>query len=233
MKHAIKLTAILASLTLLTGCGAFNTSEQTAEYNAPITDAPATVPADSDSEEVADCCGDSLDCCSDSDSDCCEKKSETAAPEKAELNLGYLNSTAHLLAFVAAEEGYFAEEGLNVTLTQFSSAGELVNGLDLYPVGRQDQVALSDARFFSGAASLGSFFPWAYNHVSLSPSAVLVIREGVTKVVNIKEQNYVTKIVDMVPDVVDRFSAAIRGKSMMSDEEAAGIAFPDETQKDS
>ena len=27
--------------------------------------------------------------------------------------------------------------------------------------------------FFSGAASLGSFFPWAYNHVSLSPSAVL------------------------------------------------------------
>ena len=130
MKHAIKLTAILASLTLLTGCGAFNTSEQTAEYNAPITDAPATVPADSDSEEVADCCGDSLDCCSDSDSDCCEKKSETAAPEKAELNLGYLNSTAHLLAFVAAEEGYFAEEGLNVTLTQFSSAGELVNGLE-------------------------------------------------------------------------------------------------------
>ena len=67
----------------------------------------------------------------------------------------------------------------------------------------------------------------------ISPSAVLVIREGVTKVVNIKEQNYVTKIVDMVPDVVDRFSAAIRGKSMMSDEEAAGIAFPDETQKDS
>ena len=130
MKHAIKLTAILASLTLLTGCGAFNTSEQTAEYNAPITDAPATVPADSDSEEVADCCGDSLDCCSDSDSDCCEKKNETAAPEKAELNLGYLNSTAHLLAFVAAEEGYFAEEGLNVTLTQFSSAGELVNGLE-------------------------------------------------------------------------------------------------------
>ncbi|HBB71349.1 MAG TPA: hypothetical protein DCZ71_01930, partial [Ruminococcus sp.] len=41
-----------------------------------------------------------------------------------------LNSTAHLLAFVAAEEGYFEEEGLNVTLTQFSSAAELVNGLE-------------------------------------------------------------------------------------------------------
>ena len=27
--------------------------------------------------------------------------------------------------------------------------------------------------FFGGAASLGTFFPWAYNHVSLSPSAVI------------------------------------------------------------
>ncbi|MGN0621404.1 MAG: ABC transporter substrate-binding protein [Porcipelethomonas sp.] len=52
------------------------------------------------------------------------------ALEKTDFNLGYLNSTAHLLAFVAQEEGYFKEEGLNVTLTQFSSAAELVNGLE-------------------------------------------------------------------------------------------------------
>lgn len=50
--------------------------------------------------------------------------------EKIDFNLGYLNSTAHLLGFVAAEEGYFEEEGLNVTLTQFSSAAELANGLE-------------------------------------------------------------------------------------------------------
>ncbi len=50
--------------------------------------------------------------------------------EKTDITIGYLNSTAHLLAFVAQEEGYFAEEGLNVTLTQFSSASELVNGLE-------------------------------------------------------------------------------------------------------
>lgn len=54
---------------------------------------------------------------------------QTTALEKTNFNLGYLNSTAHLLAFVAQEEGYFAEEGLNVTLTQFSSAAELANGL--------------------------------------------------------------------------------------------------------
>ena len=47
-----------------------------------------------------------------------------------DFNVGYLNSTAHLLAFVAKEEGYFQEEGLNVTLTQFSSASELSSGLE-------------------------------------------------------------------------------------------------------
>lgn len=50
--------------------------------------------------------------------------------EKTDFNIGYLNSTAHLLAFVAKEEGYFSEEGLDVTLTQFASAAELANGLE-------------------------------------------------------------------------------------------------------
>ena len=54
---------------------------------------------------------------------------ENAAVEKADFGLGYLNSTAHLLGFIAKEEGYFEEEGLNVTLTQFSSASELATGL--------------------------------------------------------------------------------------------------------
>lgn len=58
------------------------------------------------------------------------KTTQTAQLEKTDFNLGYLNSTAHLLAFVAAEEGYFKEEGLNVTLTQFSSAAELSSGLE-------------------------------------------------------------------------------------------------------
>lgn len=55
---------------------------------------------------------------------------QTSNLEKKAFNLGYLNSTAHLLAFVAKEEGYFEEEGLNVTLTQFSSASELASGLE-------------------------------------------------------------------------------------------------------
>lgn len=40
----------------------------------------------------------------------------------------------------------------------------------------------------------------------ISPSAILVIQNGVTKLVNIKHQDAVTKIIDMVPDFVNRFT---------------------------
>ena len=40
----------------------------------------------------------------------------------------------------------------------------------------------------------------------MSPSAVTVIQGGKTKLVNVKNQDTITKILDMVPDVVDRFT---------------------------
>lgn len=40
----------------------------------------------------------------------------------------------------------------------------------------------------------------------ISPSAVLVISNGVTKLVNIKNQDGLTKILDMVPDFLNKFS---------------------------
>jgi uncharacterized spore protein YtfJ len=39
----------------------------------------------------------------------------------------------------------------------------------------------------------------------ISPSAVLVIHDGTTKLVNVKNQDSVTKILDMVPDFVNKF----------------------------
>ena len=59
-----------------------------------------------------------------------DNASAAGKPEKTSFNLGHLNSTAHLLGFVAKEEGYFEEEGLDVTLTLFSSAAELSSGLE-------------------------------------------------------------------------------------------------------
>lgn len=40
----------------------------------------------------------------------------------------------------------------------------------------------------------------------ISPSAVIVIRNGTTKLVNIKNQDTITKILDLVPDIMDKFT---------------------------
>ncbi|MCC8082014.1 MAG: GerW family sporulation protein [Clostridiales bacterium] len=39
----------------------------------------------------------------------------------------------------------------------------------------------------------------------ISPSAVLVIRDGVTRMVSVKNQDSISKILDMIPDFVNKF----------------------------
>lgn len=46
----------------------------------------------------------------------------------------------------------------------------------------------------------------------ISPSAVLVISNGTTKLVNVKNQDAVTKVLDMVPDIVNKFMPGQRGE---------------------
>ena len=41
----------------------------------------------------------------------------------------------------------------------------------------------------------------------LTPSAVLVIQNGTTKLVNVKNQDGLTKVLDMVPDFVNKFTS--------------------------
>ncbi len=52
----------------------------------------------------------------------------------------------------------------------------------------------------------------------ISPSAVLVIQNGSTKLVNIKNQDTVTKILDMVPDVVDKITSKFGGSDEADEE---------------
>ena len=59
----------------------------------------------------------------------------------------------------------------------------------------------------------------------MSPSAILVIKDGKTKLVNIKQQDGITKILDMVPDLVDKFTH--KNDDMISDDDARDVAFPD------
>ena len=51
----------------------------------------------------------------------------------------------------------------------------------------------------------------------MSPSAVIVIQGGKTRLVNIKNQDTITKILDMVPDVVDRFTTKKEDKMTEKD----------------
>ena len=61
----------------------------------------------------------------------------------------------------------------------------------------------------------------------MSPSAILVIQNGMTKLINIKHQDAMTKIIDMVPDFMNRFM----GKDVSSDavEKAEEMADAAET----
>ena len=62
----------------------------------------------------------------------------------------------------------------------------------------------------------------------MSPSAVLVIKNGQVRLVNIKNQDTINKIVDMVPDIIDRFNS--KKGDMPSDEEAISTAFPEKAE---
>ena len=58
--------------------------------------------------------------------------------------------------------------------------------------------AFSQEKKNNGAGGMGG---------KINPSAVLVIQNGVTKLVNIKNQDGMTKILDMVPDFINKFTS--------------------------
>jgi uncharacterized spore protein YtfJ len=66
----------------------------------------------------------------------------------------------------------------------------------------------------------GSFADNAKNNggggmsAKMSPSAILVIQNGYTKLVHIKQQDAVSKVIELVPDLVNK----ITGKNNISDE---------------
>ena len=78
--------------------------------------------------------------------------------------------------------------------------------------------AFSGEKQEKGAGGLGG---------KMSPSAVLVIQDGKTRLVNIKNQDTMTKILDLIPDVVDRLSSGKEKK--MTEEDVSDIL--DEAEK--
>lgn len=62
----------------------------------------------------------------------------------------------------------------------------------------------------------------------MTPSAVLIIKNGTVRLVNVKNQDTMNKILDMIPDLIERFTT--QKDSAVSDEEAVDIAFPDQAE---
>ena len=62
----------------------------------------------------------------------------------------------------------------------------------------------------------------------ITPSAVLVIQNGNTKLVNVKNQDSITKILDMVPELVDKFTSKSSAKKSSEAEDAAKKAAADD-----
>lgn len=68
--------------------------------------------------------------------------------------------------------------------------------------------AFNEDKKEKGAGGLGG---------KITPSAVLVIQNGRTKLVNIKNQDTITKLLDLIPDVMDRVAERKEGKMTEKD----------------
>ena len=113
-------------------------------------------------------------------------------------------------------------KGMDSFLSAKTVVGEAVNVNDTIIL------PLVDVSFGVGA---GAFAGDKKNNAGggmMSPSAVLVIQNGATKLVNIKNQDTVTKILDMVPDVVDRITGKFGDVKMDDDIDEAISDVTDE-----
>lgn len=83
--------------------------------------------------------------------------------------------------------------------------------------------AFSQEKKNNGAGGMGG---------KINPSAVLVIQNGVTKLVNIKNQDSMTKILDMVPDFVNKFTSGKNKEEDLTFEDVDPEKNEDDFQKE-
>ena len=65
-------------------------------------------------------------------------------------------------------------------------------------------------------------------HGKMSPTAVLVIKDGLARVVHVKDQDMISKVMSMAPDVVDKVSSFVKSK----DEKSKGTSKDKKTKPD-
>ncbi|MCC6095150.1 MAG: hypothetical protein LIV24_09075 [Eubacterium sp.] len=101
-------------------------------------------------------------------------------------------------------------EGLNNFLTTKTVVGQPV------PVGDSIMIPLSELSFGMGA---GAFSNSSKDNggggvgAKMVPAAVLMVaKDGTTKLISMKSQDAVSKIIDMAPDIVTKIKEAVGGK---------------------
>ena len=110
-------------------------------------------------------------------------------------------------------------EGMDSVISSKTVVGDAIH------VGDTVIIPLMDVSFAVGAGA----FNKASNNESgagglggkMSPSAVLVIKDGKTKLVNVKNQDTIVKILDMIPDMIDKIKEGKEGK--MSEKDVVDI----------
>lgn len=92
-------------------------------------------------------------------------------------------------------------KGMESYITTKTTVGEAIK------IGDTIILPLADVSFGMG---LGAFSKDTSNAGGMggkiTPSAVLIIKDGMSKVVSVNSQDSFSKILDMVPDIVDKFT---------------------------
>ena len=115
--------------------------------------------------------------------------------------------------FVSTVESLF--KGMDSFITTKTVVGEAIN------IGETIILPLADISF--GVAA-GAFAEDKKNNgaggmgAKMSPSAILVIQGNTSKLVNVKNQDTMTKILDMVPDLINKFQSKKKDKEVDAEE---------------
>ncbi|MEE3420605.1 MAG: GerW family sporulation protein [Lachnospiraceae bacterium] len=98
-------------------------------------------------------------------------------------------------------------KGINTVFTSKTVVGEAIH------VGDTTILPLVDVSFGGAAGSTAGSGKDKMNASGgiggkMTPNAVLVISGGTTKVVNVKNADSLTKLIDLVPDLVNKFTSS-------------------------
>lgn len=107
--------------------------------------------------------------------------------------------------FTSTVEALF--KGMDAFVTTKTVVGEAVKVDDTIIVPFVDvSCGMAAGSFSENARNKGA----GGMSAKMSPSAILVIQDGVTKLINIKQQDAMTKILDLVPDFVNKFAGGAK-----------------------